>query len=70
MCLLQDDKLKSYDVIYYILEIKTDEGWKHRFDINQLITLCHAHQNELHGEKIKILIELIEEPKKIYEACN
>ncbi len=71
MCLLQDDKVNSYDVIHHILELKTDEGWEHRFDIDEgLVPLCHAHHNELHGsynnEKIKMLRELIKEYKKIY----
>lgn len=71
MCLLQDDKLNSYDLIHHVLELKTDGGWEHRFDVDEgLVPLCHAHHNELHGnynnEKIKMLRELIKEYKKIY----
>ena len=71
MCLLQDDKVNLYDVIHHVRELKTDEGWEERFNVDEgLVPLCHAHHNELHGnyntEKIEMLRDLIKEYKKIY----
>lgn len=73
MCLLQNDKVNLCDVIHHIIELKTDEGWEHRFNFDEgLVPLCHAHHNELHGnyntEKIKMLRDLIKEYKKIYRS--
>lgn len=70
-CLLKEDNINVYDVVHHILEIRTDEGWKHRYDIDGLIPLCHMHHNQLHSnytqDKIDMLRALIKEYRKIYE---
>lgn len=41
----------SGDVVHHITEIKTEEGWRRRFDMENLILLCHSCHNKIHTEK-------------------
>lgn len=65
MCLLLEDTVKAYDVIHHVLEIKTDDGWEHRLDVDGCVSLCHACHNSLHSnyteDKIEMLYKLIKE---------
>ncbi len=47
-CLEHDDVVKG-DVVHHIIEIKQD--WEKRFDIDNLILLCHACHAKKHTEK-------------------
>lgn len=70
MCLLKEDRITSYDVIHHVLEIKSNEGWKHRLDKKLLVPLCHACHNKIHADytedKVKMLRNLIKEYEEIY----
>lgn len=57
MCLIKDNIITKYDVIHHIYEIKTIEGWEHRFNSEMVVPLCHGCHNRLHVEYGKSKID-------------
>lgn len=48
---LKQGKIAQYHVVHHIRPVKTPGGWQHRYDINNLVCVCEACHQRLHGER-------------------